>query len=246
MSRLTAAALLAGLLALQANALLAAEHFESGPERVALVELYTSEGCSSCPPADRWLSSLVDDPDLFEDFVPIGFHVDYWNYIGWKDRFSDRAFSERQRRYIDEGAARVVYTPGFFVAGEEWLGWRRGRDIAESRDTVGVLQARVDGETVVVSFAPGGAGADRLDLHVILLGMGLETRVHAGENRGRELRHDFVALDHSVKRVQVSDGVYEAALQIEADGYDASGLAIAVWVSEPGSQQPIQATGGLL
>lgn len=237
---------MAGSLVLHSGPLLAEAQFESGPERVALVELYTSEGCSSCPPADRWLSSLVDDPDLFEAFVPVGFHVDYWNYIGWEDRFSERAFSDRQRRYIDEGAARVVYTPGFFVAGEEWLGWRRGRDIAEKTEAVGILKARIEGETVVVSFAPWSAGPERLDLHASLLGMGLETEVRAGENRGRKLRHDFVALDHSATQVLASDGVYEAALEIAADGHDAPGFAIAVWVSEPGSQQPIQATGGLL
>ncbi len=248
MSAGNVAALLALLVAIGTGVARAEEHFESGPERVPLVELYTSEGCSSCPPADRWLSTLADEPGLFETFVPIGLHVDYWNYIGWEDRFSSRAFSNRQRRYIDEGAARVVYTPGVFVGGEEWLGWRRGKAIAAPGETVGVLSARVEEDTVVVRFTPdaGDQVRGRLDVHVVLLGMALETEVRAGENRGRKLTHDFVALDHSVGRATASDGAWEARVKLAEDEFDAPALAIAVWVSRSGSQQPIQATGGLL
>lgn len=72
---------------------------ESGEERVRVIELFTSEGCSSCPPADAWLSGLMDDPGLWNSLIPVAFHVDYWDHIGWKDRFSDAAFTERQRRY---------------------------------------------------------------------------------------------------------------------------------------------------
>ena len=229
------------------DTLQAEQHFESGPSRVPLVELYTSEGCSSCPPADRWLSTLVDDPGLFETFVPVGFHVDYWNYIGWEDRFARRAFSDRQRRYIRQGAARAVYTPGFFVAGEEWLGWRRGNPVSKPRESAGMLAVRVMDDTVRVRFMPrGGEENARLEFNLVLLGMGLETEVRAGENRGRKLRHDFVALNHSVKPVRSNDGIYEADLNLGANGHGGTDLAIAVWVAEPGSEEPIQATGGLL
>ena len=68
---------------------LAAEtRFESGPQQISLVELYTSEGCSSCPPAEAWLSRLKEEPGLWKNFVPIAFHVDYWDRLGWRDRFS--------------------------------------------------------------------------------------------------------------------------------------------------------------
>ncbi len=85
-----------------------------------LIELYTSEGCSSCPPADRWLSTLKEHPALWQRLVPIAFHVDYWDYIGWKDRFSQSEFSARQRQYVKENALPTVYTPGIMSNGKEW------------------------------------------------------------------------------------------------------------------------------
>ncbi len=77
--------------------------FTSPETRVTLLELYTSEGCSSCPPADRWLSGLRDDPRLWREVVPVAFHVDYWDAIGWPDRFASAAHSERQRTYARSG-----------------------------------------------------------------------------------------------------------------------------------------------
>ena len=83
----------------------------SSNHRVGLLELYTSEGCSSCPPADRWVSSLKDDPRVWKDLVPVAFHVDYWDYIGWRDQFASAAFSRRQQEYARQGAIDSVYTP---------------------------------------------------------------------------------------------------------------------------------------
>ena len=117
----TAAAILV-LLAAQGAGAATVEplEFASGRSRVALIELYTSEGCSSCPPADRWLSKLRNERQLWRDYVPIAFHVDYWDYIGWRDRFAHTEYSNRQRQYQREGGTGVVYTPGFFNNGEEW------------------------------------------------------------------------------------------------------------------------------
>src|SRR6059036_3501 len=89
--------------------------FEVGPQRAQLLELYTSEGCSSCPPAEAWLSKLKDAPGLWRDFVPIAFHVDYWDSLGWKDPFAIKAYSERQRDYAASWRSRSVYTPGFVL-----------------------------------------------------------------------------------------------------------------------------------
>ena len=94
-----------------------AQVFESSEKPTALVELYTSEGCSSCPPADRWLSSLKDDEGLWKEFVPLAFHVDYWDYIGWEDRFADKQYSQRQRRYAHEFSEPTVYTPVYVGPG---------------------------------------------------------------------------------------------------------------------------------
>ena len=82
--------------------------YRSGVQQTGLLELYTSEGCSSCPPADRWLSSLKDDDGLWQELIPVAFHVDYWDYLGWRDRFAARDFSQRQRRYAAEQSMRTV------------------------------------------------------------------------------------------------------------------------------------------
>jgi len=83
----------------------------SGPQTAALVELYTSEGCSSCPPADRWLSSLGSGGAIPKTLVPIALHVDYWDYIGWKDQYAKREFSLRQRKLSLLQRMAFVYTP---------------------------------------------------------------------------------------------------------------------------------------
>ena len=76
--------------------------FESSTEQVGLLELYTSEGCSSCPPADEWLSQLKENPGVWSQFIPIALHVDYWDYIGWKDRYASPSHAQRQRQYARE------------------------------------------------------------------------------------------------------------------------------------------------
>ena len=96
--------------------------FGSGPQQTALIELYTSEGCSSCPPAEAWLSRLKDNPGLWKQFVPIAFHVDYWDRLGWRDRFSSQRWTERQRRYASLWESESVYTPAVVVNGREQRG----------------------------------------------------------------------------------------------------------------------------
>src|SRR5882672_8121679 len=107
------------VLAMLPTALTAAEcTVRSGPEANALVELYTSEGCSSCPPADRWISSFANGAD--KRVVPLAFHVSYWDYIGWKDTFADERYTERQRALAKAAGARSVYTPQVILAGRDY------------------------------------------------------------------------------------------------------------------------------
>src|SRR4051794_21813675 len=89
-----------------------------------VVELYTSEGCDSCPPADRWFSALKAEAAK-GTVVPLAFHVDYWDYLGWKDRFADAAFSVRHREAASRGGAKVIYTPQVLFEGREFAQWRR-------------------------------------------------------------------------------------------------------------------------
>jgi hypothetical protein len=168
----------------------------SPPHRVALLELYTSEGCSSCPPADAFLSGTraALRPD---QAVPLSMHVDYWNNIGWKDPYSRKTFTERQQWLTELAGSRTVYTPEFFVAGKELRGWRDGTQAAVARINQQPAQADISiaigpagagGLPVVVTASAKSAGK----LYVALVENGIASQVRAGENQGRLLRHDYV------------------------------------------------------
>jgi hypothetical protein len=220
--------------------------FSSGERQVTVIELFTSEGCSSCPPADRWLSQLRQDPGLWQEFVPLAFHVDYWDYIGWRDRFAAPEFAARQREYARTGGVSTVYTPGFIVNGQEWRGWFRGHARPASSATVGALNARFGDNTVAIRFAPA---ADRGDYvgHAALLGADLATEVRAGENRGRQLRHDFVVLARRQVGLSTTGAVHSGQLEfVPTDTGSGLPAALAVWVTRRGELAPLQATGGWL
>src|ERR1700756_5656843 len=87
--------------------------FQSGPKQVGLLELYTSEGCSSCPAAEDWLTRLRRSASLWKEFAPVAFHVDYWDSLGWKDKWSNAAFTKRQRAYAEAWRSDNIYTPCF-------------------------------------------------------------------------------------------------------------------------------------
>lgn len=220
--------------------------FESGVNRVAVIELYTSEGCSSCPPADRWLSQLKSDPRLWEDFVPLAFHVDYWDYIGWRDRFARAEFSQRQRRYAAEGGVPTVYTPGFLKDGTEWRGWLRTDSPRSDDEPVGALRIRLEGDLAAVRFRPGANEYGGLVAHVAVLGMGMSSQVRAGENRGRTLRHDFVVLEMASQPMQEEPEGFSVTIPLDEKAMGEGTRALAAWISFPDRQEPIQAVGGFL
>lgn len=218
----------------------------SGSAQVALLELYTSEGCSSCPPADRWLSTLKDDPRLWTKIVPVAFHVDYWDYIGWKDRFASPAYSARQRRYAEQQAVRAVYTPGFVYNGKEWRQWFSGRyqDVPEP-NAGGVLKVELSGGQAHVRYTPAAKTED-LEASLVLLGAGLSSEIKAGENRGRRLDHDFVVLG-LIRAALTRDGNgYTTTLPMPKSSTSAERYAIAAWVSPSDEQGALQSIGGWL
>jgi hypothetical protein len=220
--------------------------FTSAGRQTPLIELYTSEGCSSCPPADHWLSGLATRGGLWTDFVPVAFHVDYWDYIGWKDRFAEPDWSARQRELAAEGGARTVYTPGVFVDGKAWLGWRGGGTIAGAGGRTGRFSVRIDGDDVVAQFDGADSGISRPVVHIALLGMGLESEVNAGENRGRTLRHDFVVLGLTTTTLSGGAGGFSGTAKLPRPTQAADRYAVAAWVSVEGRAAPIQAVGGFL
>ncbi len=222
---------------------LAQEGFRSAAERATLLELYTSEGCSSCPPADRWFSGMLDHPDLWQRLIPVAFHVDYWNYLGWEDRFATAEFAERQRDYRRQRITSAVYTPGVMAAGQEWRSWRRhSKQIPFSDERVGVLEFIPEGEGFSARFAPEENVSDTDTLHVAILGFGLTTPVRAGENKGRELRHDFVVLGHDSFSSQNNQWRGQLPAARESEG--AEKLAVVAWVSDSNQLGPVQAAGG--
>ena len=223
-----------------------AQTFQSGEQQVPLIELYTSEGCSSCPPADRWLSSLSDEEDLWSGFVPIAFHVDYWDYIGWKDPYASKEYSQRQRRYAAEYRESTVYTPGMRKSGEEWRSWRfLGGPQDNDAQSVGKIAFTVnDGGQFEAEFAASEqSNAKPSQLNVAILGVGLSNEVTRGENRGKTLEHDFVVL--GISSFSSADaGKWSGTIpspKVKAEKY-----AVAAWLTEGGSLTPVQATGGFL
>ena len=220
--------------------------FSSGSQRVSLVELYTSEGCSSCPPADRWLSSLARREGLWRDFVPVALHVDYWDDIGWPDRFARPEYGDRQRRYAREMRKPVVYTPGLFVDGREWLGWRQQQDPPHNDETAGVLTLRLRGNGIDVEYRANRPIRETLRVHLGLVGMQVETDVRAGENRGRRLRHDFVLLHLDRIELRVNEDGQSAVARLPRVETEPAADAIVAWVSTDRRQAPLQATGGFL
>ena len=154
-----------------------------------VVELFTSQGCSSCPPADALLAELVDRDDV----IALSFHVDYWDWIGWADTFGAAAHSERQRRYAAAAGSTMVYTPQFVVGGREHVAGAKGLALADAvqsrrdrtRDLLGV-----DGAGRL-TLAPAGSGA-RLTL--VLVRPHARVAVGGGENEGRVLDYRNVVV----------------------------------------------------
>jgi len=175
----------------------------STPRRVAVIELYTSEGCNSCPPADRWMSSLPARGFNADQVVALAFHVDYWDYLGWRDRFAQAGFSARQRAQADRGSARFVYTPQLLLNGADlrqpFLDWRFSERLARVNGSAAAAELRLvqRADTTRVSIelesrvtAPSAQKFS--ETYVALLENNLSSEVRAGENSGKVLSHDFV------------------------------------------------------
>ncbi|MEH6358626.1 MAG: DUF1223 domain-containing protein [Pseudomonadales bacterium] len=220
----------------------AAVTFSSGTTKVPLLELYTSEGCSSCPPADKWLSTFQQHPELWNKVVPVAFHVNYWNNLGWKDPFSTKNNSYRQYNYKHNGNIRAVYTPGFVFNGKESRNRFLNRVLPENNDMPGDLQLQLDGDKLTASFINSSTEQQSLILNITLLGFDLETKIPAGENRGKVLTHDFVVLGHQKNLSQTKQ--WQVSLPPPIVSSDKT--AIAAWISTENNPTPIQATGGWL
>ncbi|MCX7554975.1 DUF1223 domain-containing protein [Marinicella sp. S1101] len=214
--------------------------FTSTTKQTTLIELYTSEGCSSCPPADQFLSQFSAADELWQKYIPLAFHVDYWDYIGWQDVFAEPAFSKRQRQHKKQANIAAVYTPGFVVNGSEWAGFfKPWRALPETDSSPGTLSLTIDQQLATVSFPQA---KNQLAFNMAVVGMGLETQVQAGENHGKTLLHDFVVLAH-MKQQAVSQHAFTLPL---IHKHQPQRFAVVAWVSAVDTLQPIQAVGGFV
>ncbi len=156
----------------------------------AIVELYTSEGCSSCPPAERWLSAFKGRDDV----VALAFHVDYWDGLGWKDRFARPQFTQRQNATQRTSGARFAYTPQVLLDSRDapnWPSYAPASLHLRTASTV-ALQLNQDATGLTLTVTPEKGAPSALSGYVAVVDDGLQTRVGAGENRGATLREDGV------------------------------------------------------
>ncbi len=160
-----------------------------------VVELYTSEGCNSCPPADKWLSRLKADPNV----VGLAFHVDYWDRLGWKDRFASPAYTQRQAQQQASNGARFSYTPQVVLDGTDHKEWYSAAPPSSGKSravaTVTLALAR-DGERFTAMVQPAANAPARLAAFWAVTENGHSTSVKAGENHGVTLPHDFVVREY--------------------------------------------------
>lgn len=166
----------------------------SGANTPPVVELYTSEGCSSCPPADRWLSKLTGQPDV----VALAFHVDYWDNLGWKDPFGNAAHTQRQSQQQTVNGARFSYTPQVTVNGIDSRHWPSLRLPIKAPAATSPVQVQLsrDGDRYTAVVQPTAGAPERLAAFWAVTENQHVSAVKAGENRGETLAHDFVVREY--------------------------------------------------
>ena len=225
----------------------------SGPHTTALVELYTSEGCDTCPPADHWLSSLFAQGFRPDQVVPLALHVDYWDYIGWKDPFARGEFSVRQRKLAQMKRPVIVYTPQVLLQGRDFARWSGGEFAGEvkrinsrpARARIALTIRAVAPEAIHAEFSamlidPG----EKKDAAVYLAAYEnrLASDVAAGENRGRRLEHDFVVREW-IGPIGFGEGLKleeRRALPL-LRGANAKNLGVAAFVQNRSTSEVLQA-----
>jgi hypothetical protein len=225
----------------------------TGPHTTALVELYTSEGCDTCPPADHWLSSLFSQGFRPDQVVPLSLHVDYWDYIGWKDPYAKGEFSVRQHKLAAMRRPVIVYTPQVLLQGQDFRRWSSD-DFAEQ---VARINSRAARARIALAIRAVEPKAIRADLSAMLFDPALQknaavylaayenrlaSEVKAGENRGRRLEHDFVV------REWIGPIAFGESLRIEESralpllsGADPKNLGVAAFVQNRSTSEVLQA-----
>ncbi|WP_300042448.1 DUF1223 domain-containing protein [uncultured Paracoccus sp.] len=187
------------------------------PGAPVVVELFTSQGCNSCPPADAMLAELADDPDV----LPLSFHVDYWDYLGWKDNFARPEFTRRQKDYARSVGERAVYTPQMIVGGQDTAPSMRPADLMGMIDAHRASPAMVnmterdEGDRKVIELTPLSDLGGVIAVLLVRFAPSRRVEVTAGENSGRVMTYRNVVLD--IARLAEWDGRAPLRLTIGAD-----------------------------
>ncbi|MDO9316218.1 MAG: DUF1223 domain-containing protein [Burkholderiaceae bacterium] len=166
----------------------------SGASTPTVIELYTSEGCSSCPPADRWLSKWTSQPDV----IALAFHVDYWDNLGWKDPFGSPAHTERQYQQQAVNGSRFSYTPQVTINGADSRQWQSLRPPIAVSAAASLLQVQLsrDGGRYIAQVRHAAGAPERLAAYWAVTENRHVSAVKSGENRGETLTHDFVVREY--------------------------------------------------
>lgn len=222
--------------------------FESKEEKVNIIELYTSQGCSSCPPADKWLSKLKTHDKLFKEFIPMAFHVTYWDFIGWKDVFATKQNDSRQRYYANRiWKNKSVYTPQFVIDGSEYRRWFSNQSFPKfEKNYGGDLKAELSDENKLeVSYFNKNIKDEKVYVNVAILGFDYDIDIKRGENKYKTLEHDFVVLEHIQKFSRIKGN--RLSLKVSLPSFKEKGkrYALAVWVNSYNTNI-LQATAGFL
>ncbi len=224
-----------------------AQSFSSSQQQITLIELYTSEGCRGCPSADKWLGALQQKPGLWSEFIPIAFHVGYWDSLAWSDRFADDRFNHRQYGYARNENLHAIYTPAIIVAGQEWRR-RPWRNFPELPVTVaGNLSLTLASDTLNAQFDTPMSKHQTLVLNIALLAFDLKSQIQAGENKGKTLTHNFVAVGYRTVAMQPGRTGFSAKnIAFPTTIVNSSRMALVAWISRYNDPSPVQAVGGYL
>ena len=225
------------------NTFMFSQSFSSSENKVTVIELYTSQGCSSCPSADDWLNKLKDHPGLFKTFIPLAFHVTYWDFLGWSDLYGKSAYDKRQKEYSSKiWKKNSVYTPQFIIDSKEYRKWFKNRNFPRLQNTyAGVIKANLNKNNIKISYNNKNMDLNKnVFVNIAVLENNLNVFVKKGENKNKKLEHNFVVQDFFSFKSKIINGKLKIDLDFKIDNI--KNKALVVFISDEKGNQ-IQALG---